>query len=136
MLQRLISAKSGDIISVEVFDDVGLQAPSGFKIAEQTKTAIDRNPVSDKAEDLWKTFKNWANAVVNKKIDEKNASFELYITTKRDGKIVSSFHKASNDKEAESAYQAARAELVKSGGGKKLRPNRMPWSFLSRAANQ
>lgn len=131
MLQRLLGANSGDIVSVEVFEDIGVESVGGFKVAEQTKTALDRNPISNKAEDLWKTFSNWLNAVVSKKIDEKNASFELYITTKKDGEIVNSFDRARDNKEAQKAYEDARSKVVKTGGGKRTRAETFAGNFFS-----
>lgn len=131
MLQRLLAAKSGEIVSVEVFDDVGVQSPDGFKVAEQAKTALDRNPVSDKAEDLWKTFRNWLNAAAAGKIDHNNASFELYVTTKKTGTIVKSFADATDKAQAEKAYDEACKSVVKTGGGKRTRAESFAAEFFS-----
>jgi len=131
MLQRLVTAKSGDIVTVEVFEDIGVQSPNGFKVAEQAKTALDRNPVSDKAEDLWKTFRNWLKAVEAKKIDLKNASFELYLSTKKDGVIVKSFAKAIDKAQAEKAYNDARSVIMKTGGGKRTRAESFAADFFA-----
>lgn len=57
MLYELLNCEKGDSVSVEVFDDVGVEHPDGSRDAIQLKSALsNRNPVSNKAIDLWKTL--------------------------------------------------------------------------------
>lgn len=59
MLYELLNCEKGDSVSVEVFDDVGVEHPDGSRDAIQLKSALsNRNPVSNKAIDLWKTMYN------------------------------------------------------------------------------
>lgn len=133
MLFRLLSAKPGDIVSVEVFDDVGQDSAKGGRVAEQTKTALDRNPVSDNAVDLWKTFRNWLNAVKSNKIEVSQTSFELYLTTKKTGTIVQSFNDAKTPEQAKAAYDAAKTELTPKGKGKTTEAQKLAAEFFADA---
>ena len=63
MLYELLNCEMDSVVSVEKFDDVGVESGSA-KTAIQTKSALsDRNPVSDRAVDLWKTLYNWLLAL-------------------------------------------------------------------------
>lgn len=116
MLIRLLDAETGAFVSVEVFDDVALQHSDGMMVAEQSKTAIDRNPVSDNSSDLWKTFKNWLAAAKSGKLDVSKTMFELYVSAAKDGEVVKAFHKAKTKEEAEAAYAAAKTKVLTKGG--------------------
>ena len=48
MLYELLNCEKGDSVSVEVFDDVGVEHPDGSRDAIQLKSALsNRNPVSN-----------------------------------------------------------------------------------------
>ena len=54
MMYELLDCKDGDAVSVEVFDDIGVERADGTIEAIQAKSALsNRNPVSDRAKDLW-----------------------------------------------------------------------------------
>lgn len=56
------------MVSIEKFDDVGVENGDEKK-AIQTKSALsDRNPVSDRAVDLWKTLYNWLIALKEREL--------------------------------------------------------------------
>ena len=77
MLYELLDCKKGDMVSLEVFDDVGVEHRDGSRDAIQVKSALsDRNPVSNKASDLWKTLYNWMIAV---ECDELDVDFCKFI---------------------------------------------------------
>src|SRR6185437_251279 len=63
LLSLALDAAEGTTLSLEVFEDVGAVAEAGDALASQTKSALETNPVSDKAIDLWKTFSNWKTAI-------------------------------------------------------------------------
>jgi hypothetical protein len=56
LLALLLSTGPGTTVSLEVFEDVGMQDASGAKTAEQTKSALASNPVGDRSDKLWKAF--------------------------------------------------------------------------------
>src|SRR4029077_18286594 len=65
LLSLALDAAPGTILSLEVFEDVGVAEETGSFLASQTKSGLETTPVSDRAVDLWKTFSNWLNAIVS-----------------------------------------------------------------------
>ena len=62
MLSLLLEADGESIVSLEVFEDVGVQ--NGHEVlASQAKSSTTKNPVSNRAEPLWKTLRNWVDAI-------------------------------------------------------------------------
>ena len=77
MLYELLNCEKGDSVSVEVFDDVGVEHPDGSRDAIQLKSALsNRNPVSNKAIDLWKTMYNWMLSAETGELDPENTKYE------------------------------------------------------------
>ena len=90
-LLRLIEASDDAFVSVEDFGDVGVENGEGVKISEEDKSSIvGKFPVLDRSENLWKTFYNWTQAVVNKELDADRDFFILYANheSKNDSIIV------------------------------------------------
>ncbi|MEA5008172.1 ABC-three component system protein [Clostridium tyrobutyricum] len=112
MMYELLDCKDGDAVSVEVFDDIGVERSDGTKEAIQAKSALsNRNPVSDRAVDLWKTLYNWLVAVQEKEIDIECTNCKLLITVDKHGNIVDSFNNATTDEEACQAWETAKKEF-------------------------
>lgn len=90
-LLRLIEASDDAFVSVEDFGDVGVENGEGVKISEEDKSSIaGKSPVLDRSENLWKTFYNWTQAVVNNELDADRDFFILYANheSKEDSIIV------------------------------------------------
>ncbi len=110
-LMRLLDADDDWTVSLEVFEDVGVETSKGQRIAEQGKSATENNPVSDRARDLWKTFSNWIDAVNAGQLLPETTFFELYISHPRTGGIVESFSSAKSYDESLLAFLNARTKL-------------------------
>lgn len=108
LLSLALDAAPGSFLSLEVFEDVGVEESSGQRVASQTKTARDSNPVSDRALDLWKTFSNWLTAIGNGELDPSKTCFEIYLAKQRTGKIVRAFNDAQTEAEAKKALKDAK----------------------------
>lgn len=108
---RLLTAEPRSILSLEVFEDVGVELPDGTRIAEQNKSSLDGNPVSDRAVDLWKTLSNWVDAVRNGELDAEKTKFEIYVSKPVSGALVEVFSKATTIDEASAALESARTRL-------------------------
>ncbi len=121
-LARLLEAEPGWTVSLEVFEDVGVETPEGYRIAEQVKSTLDGNPVSDRAIDLWKTFSNWIDAVNYREINVEKTIFEIYVSQPKTGDIIKSFAGASTFEEAQQSLIAARDKLWGEAPGFKLKP--------------
>jgi hypothetical protein len=95
-LIRLLEAPPGSFVSIEYFDDVGVESADGQRIHEQAKTTVaDNNPVSDRAVDLWKTFAIWVRGVRDGSIDVSKTRFVIHTNKEFHGNIVDGFHSAN-----------------------------------------
>lgn len=57
---RLLQIPKDASVCIEEIGDVGIYYSDGNKLAEEDKSTIRNvNPVSNKSENLWKTFYNW-----------------------------------------------------------------------------
>lgn len=109
MLYELLNCGEGDYVSVEVFDDVGVEHEDGSKDAIQLKSALsNRNPVSDKAVDFWKTMYNWLVSVEVGVLEPENVKFVLFINVNKQGVIANKFHNSKNYNEASVAWEEAK----------------------------
>ncbi len=90
MLSLLLESDSSSVVSLEVFEDVGVESGEGT-VASQTKSSTTKNPVSNSAEPLWKTLQNWLDAIKNKQLAIHNTVFELYVFGDFDGEICTFF---------------------------------------------
>ena len=87
---------------------MGTVNKAGDALASQTKSALETNPVSDRAIDLWKTFSNWKTAISSGQISLATTRFEIYLAKRRTGKLVQLFHDAQTEEAAEAALVQAR----------------------------
>jgi hypothetical protein len=113
LLQLLIDAPADSFVTLEVFEDVGVEGGDGQKIASQVKTGLVKNPLTDKSPELWKTIANWCTAIKSNELDPKKTIFEIYVAKPRKGRIATLFHNARSPEEACSALAAARKCFTK-----------------------
>lgn len=93
-LVHLLKAKAGDTVCLELFEDVGVEKADGSRIAEQDKSNLATNPLSNRSPQFWKTFRNWVEALRSKLFDPEKTSFVIYASRAVTGRIAESFHKA------------------------------------------
>lgn len=110
-LSLLLQAQKGDTVSLEFFEDVGVERESGERVAAQAKSALEGNPVSDRSVGLWKTFSNWIDAVKDRTLPPKTTTFWIYVAQNKSGQIVESFSKAKSEDSARDAISAAKQKL-------------------------
>jgi ABC-3C protein len=120
-LQLLLERPAGTVVTLEVFEDVGASHASG-EIASQVKSGLVKNPLTDRAVDLWKTLRNWTDATTLGRIAPRSTVFEIYVAKPRNGRIASTFHKASSEGEAKAAIRDAKRVLL----GDKSRKPQLP----------
>lgn len=105
MLYELLNCGIDSIVSIEKFDDIGVEC-GDEKTAIQTKSALsDRNPVSDRAVDLWKTLYNWLIALKEGELPLKFTLFTLVINVDKSGNIVKWLISAQDEEEAKQVYE-------------------------------
>lgn len=116
MLYELLNCGIDSVVSVEKFDDVGIEN-GDEKTAIQTKSALsNRNPISDRAVDLWKTLYNWLLALKESELPLNSTFFTLVINVNKSGNIVTWLNQAHDKTEAEEAYEKIRREFVGEDG--------------------
>lgn len=107
----LLKVPDGATVSLEYVDDVAVHRTDGTLLLEQAKSALSGNPASDKAEDLWKSFANWADLCVDGTVDPATTEFRLYVTPIKTGALVGQLH-AATTKEAVAAALAKIKKLI------------------------
>ena len=76
-----------------------MEHPDGSRDAIQLKSALsNRNPVSNKAIDLWKTMYNWMLSAETGELDPENTKYILFINVNKKGTIVDKFHSVNLQK--------------------------------------
>jgi hypothetical protein len=111
------------LVSLEVIGDTGVHRPGGKVTSEELKSRTSRaNPVADDAEDLWKTFRNWVEAVASGDLSPAHTRFRLHVTRPFAGEIVQRFSNARDAEEAEQALQFARERVWRAEDGTSLLP--------------
>src|SRR5690349_918005 len=108
----LLDAPAGSCVTLEVFEDVGLETYDGQKTASQVKTGLVKNPLADKSPELWKTLANWCDAVEHGQLDPAKTVFEIYVAKPQKGKIATQFHEAKSTDDARTAIVEAQKRFV------------------------
>jgi hypothetical protein len=91
-LCHLLKASPGCKVCIEVHGDVATISPSGHIAAEEAKSSVQSNPVTDKSTDLWKTFSNWVNGVREGEFDVSTTTFVLYRNRSGRPGLAEAFH--------------------------------------------
>jgi len=107
-LAHLLNVKGmSNYVSLEVFEDVGVEDSEGNRIAEQNKSALESNPVSDRAVGFWKTFYNWINAIEAGELDPEKTTFIIHVAQNKRTNIAKKFSAATTVEAAEAALNEA-----------------------------
>jgi hypothetical protein len=107
----LLEARDGDHICLEVFEDVGVERKDGTRTAEQSKSNLATNPLTNHAPGFWKTLRNWIEAACMGALDPGDTYFDLFVASPSIGRIARSFHDAGSESEALHALSSARTRL-------------------------
>lgn len=126
-LCHLLRAEPGSIVCLEVHGDVSTTFPSASVIAEEDKSSIRSNPLTDKSSDLWKTFSNWVNAVLSGELDPSKTSFILYRNRSGRKGLVEEFSSAVTIEASCRCVELARQKL------KTIDKNHSAWKYYKNA---
>lgn len=110
LLHRLLQASSDETVSIEGLDDIAIEGDSGLVLLEQDKSGLAHNPVSDKSIELWKTLRNWLDAMRSGKIPT-NTKFVLYVAQSHTGSVVERLHKCPSAADGAILASALRNEF-------------------------
>ncbi len=107
MALLLLKAGPGAKVSLEYLDDVGVHNADGTQLASQMKVG-KTNPISDRAEPLWKTFANWVRQVRHDGLDPSVTTFELHVSKQFAGSLVRRLSDAQTKESVKEAFLEAR----------------------------
>lgn len=99
LFYHLLSCPPGSSVGLEYADDVSVHSPDGTVVVEQCKSALKSNPVSDWAEDLWKTFHLWIKNSSAGIYDPAKTRFQLYVTPVKVGAFAQKLSDLSDETE-------------------------------------
>jgi hypothetical protein len=111
-VNSLLDSPSGSLASVEVFEDVGIQTSSSETEAIQVKAGSGKNPVSDGALDLWKTFRNWIDQCNNLQLNPIKTQFRIHVNSKHKGKLCSLLSEATSSAEIKKASDTVSKSFI------------------------
>lgn len=127
-LYHLLKSGPGSAVSIELNGDVTAKLSSGVTIAEEDKSSLIGNPVTDRSADLWKTFANWVDAVNGGVFNPANTRFVLFRNKSGKEAIVESFHEANTAADATNALKNAITSLSD------LKDEHEAWKYYKKAA--
>lgn len=110
-LVHLMKSELTDTISLEAFEDVGVESSTGVKTAEQSKSFLSQNPVADRSLQLWKTLANWVDAAKNGTLVPATTFFVLYSFNPRLGTVARLLNDANDFASATAALSNIRNHL-------------------------
>ena len=99
LFYHLLSCPSDADVGLEYADDVSIHHSNGSTLVEQCKSALKSNPITDWAEDLWKTFHLWIDNADAGVYDPAKTRFQLYVTPVKGGEFVEKLSELSNEDE-------------------------------------
>lgn len=107
-LYHLLTGGPGDFVCIEELGDVATLKANLDVIAEEDKSSIVGNPLTDKSTDLWKTFSNWMNLIEIRNLDVTKMKFVLYCNNSGREGIVNDFSSAQSKQNAQKAIDYAK----------------------------
>ncbi|BBI33593.1 ABC-three component system protein [Cohnella abietis] len=129
-LYHLLRSAPKDVVCVEVFGDVATLKSDGEILAEEDKSSIVGNPLTDRSTDLWKTFSNWITAINSGLIDVERTKFLLYSNKSGREGIVNKFSSAQNQSDIQSAIEYTKKILSD------LKPEQEIWNYYDFVINK
>lgn len=113
LFHHLLTCPRGAKVSLEFKDDVAIHHANGHLVLEQTKSALRQNPISDWADDLWKTLENWRRMIVAGEADAQLTDYHLYVTPMKKGDFASAMSKACDFDQAEEVLSDIRRKFAR-----------------------
>lgn len=129
-LYHLLRSAPKDVVCVEVLGDVATFTSGGKLLSEEDKSSIVGNPLTDRSTDLWKTFSNWIEAIINEDFDVEKTQFVLYCNHSGRQGIVNKFSSAQNQIDIQSAIEYAKKELSD------IKPDHEIWRYYDFVVNK
>jgi hypothetical protein len=113
LCHHLLHCPVGAYVSLEHTDDVAIHYADHRQLLEQTKSALRQNPISDWADDLWKTIANWLNNIKAGEIEPASAMFRIYVTPCHQGDVALALNAAATMDEVRFITEQIKVKLSK-----------------------
>lgn len=110
-LCRILQLEPNGGVGVEILGDVAVFLPENKKILEEDKSSINKNPLTDRSKDLWKTFYNWINIINKEELEIENVYFVLYCNQIGRKSLVNDFDQVNNKEMSLEAIKKAKETL-------------------------
>jgi hypothetical protein len=110
---HLLDCPPGAQVSLEHTEDVAVHYLDGSQLLEQDKSALKQNPISDWADDLWKTIAHWLKGIKAADVDPASTTFRVYVTPVHEGEIAASLSAAVTMEEVRGLTAQISANLSK-----------------------
>lgn len=109
VVAHFLRAQQGQSVSIEHLDDVATHTDEGV-IAEQDKSGLAHNPVTDRSSELWKSLANWVRAIRGGALKD-DTRFLLYVAQGHHGEVIDRIHAVTNKADADALVVALRAKF-------------------------
>jgi hypothetical protein len=97
LVDHLLNGAPGVVVSLEMLGDIGVELPDGSVVTEESKSRTSAaNPIADRAPDLWKTLRNWIDAIQCGALDPATTRFRLFVSREFPGDFVRRLHGAAD----------------------------------------
>jgi hypothetical protein len=102
----LLTSREGDSVCIEHLGDVSKVSENKI-ISEEDKSSVANNPITNKSENLWKTFYNWINLIETENIEISKIHFILFTNKAGNKALVDLFSEVKNASEVSQAVDKA-----------------------------
>lgn len=110
-LFHLMKAGQEDVVSLEYFEDVGVEKANGVRVAEQDKSYLSGNPLTDRSVVFWKTIRNWVEAAQSGTLPPDSTHFVIYAPKATMGAIASAINGVCTLEQGHDALALARKTI-------------------------
>jgi len=124
MTELLARPGVSNVVEFEGLDDLSVKTIDGHLTLCQAKSALESNPLTDRAVAFWKCLANWADTVSREKLTPEKVRLVFYVSNPvPPGAWATSFDHARNDSEADEAMALVRDALWGSSPRFTLKPS-------------
>lgn len=113
LFYHLLTCNADESVGLELVDDVSVHASDQVRCAEQCKSALSGNPISNWAVDFWKTLANWVENIESGHLDAENTIFQLYVTPVKKAGFAAQFSETKSDIEIDAILETVRKQRAK-----------------------
>ena len=110
-LVHLLKSGPGDSIAIELLGDVARKITDGHLVTEEDKSSIVGNPLTDRSNELWKTFFNWVTATNDGQLKLEGTTFIIYCNAKGRPGFVNLFDAVKDEEQAKQAIAKVKEEF-------------------------